>query len=265
MISASIEEYISIWPRVLPYMVYLFFVVTLSACIVTVLFMILVTAIGVKTHAKNIFQRRVPSRVYNLKGYYRNNGVSLFITFWMALILIPVISFIPIVIFDIRILIVEWLFINIPICFVLNELFVFRLHKKFEQPKLYSYPGGIGIQTFGNDFIIPNPAIKQLVVDTDLLWVVIRVKYRFVPVFVSQYFAFNSREELTQFRDFISRTVELPWDKKSYSSVFYKIIARTTRNVQIIDHLDLSSVLHSKTMKVLTRGNEQYSWMNEKK
>lgn len=113
----------------------------------------------------SIFQRRlnrgVPIFLTNFLGWLRYHFLIILYFSWGAFLLTPILSFIPILVFDIRISIYLWEIASFFTLFVLYSWKLGKYHKKIAHTKYYVVKECLGLRYFGNDIIIPFKPLLQ--------------------------------------------------------------------------------------------------------
>lgn len=139
-----------------------------------------------------------------------------------------------------------------PIAFLITNTIGNRFLKRWEKPKFYFFPSGLGIESFGNDLIIPSSAIKRLRIDPKEKWVAINIKARFFPVaWTWHYYQFDTQEMLSDFREKINMMVDLPWEDHAFSKFRYKLIIVPYKKIQFIKQSEMEEQINLKTQRIL--------------
>ena len=257
MINVTIEEFLAIWPRVFPTMALLFIIFTIGSVIFSVVLGLISKSANEKRIENYIFQKGYPVIIYSFRGYLKNNGVSLIVTLWIAILLIPVISFLPIILFDASFLIKDLAIMGMPIAFLITNTIGNRFHKRFEKPRFYFFSSGLGIESFGNDLIIPSSAIKRLRIDTKEKWLAINIKARFFPAaWTWHYYQFDTQERLSDFRKKINLIVDLPWEDHTFSKFRYKLFIVPYKKITFINQSEMEKQINPKTQRILEHGQQ---------
>ncbi|MHA1967313.1 MAG: Kelch repeat-containing protein [Candidatus Hodarchaeales archaeon] len=251
--TPSISEFLNIWPRVFPTILLIECVMILSSIFISLLFGILTKFQNTKRMRKYLYVNGWPININSFKGYQKNVGITIVNTAILAGLLMPVISFLPIILYNASFKIIDLYLMGLIPAYFLNTFGISRLHKKLEKPRYYYLNDLLVIQSFGNDLIIPVSAMKKLQMDPDRLWAAIHIKYRFFPIsWTTKYFAFDSIAELNTFIEEINVIVPLPWEVSSFSSFVRKILIIPHKNIQNIHRSALETQLNTKTLQVLT-------------
>ncbi len=257
MINATIEGFLRIWPRVFPTMLVFLGLGTILATIIVLLSAFFSGLAQEKMIKKYVFLNGYPVKLGSFKGSLKYSSFDIILTLWIAVLLMPVISFLPIMLFDASILLRDLLIIGFIPGFILSQIIMRRVNRRFEETKIYFYSSGIGLNRLGKDYIYPNKAIKRLRVDREKKWLAMGVKYRFFPEsWGNIYLEFTSLEELENCVKTIVSTIDIPVDSFSFKSLYYKLVT-IHKNVQIIPYSDLAIVIHPKTQRIL-EGEEEY-------
>ena len=253
MIVATLPEYLEIWPRVFSYMLTLGIFGTIIGVLLMSLDMIITRLTPVKRFQWYLSQG-VPVFLYNLRGWLTYQVVLILYFVWGAFLLTPIVSFIPIIFFDIRTLIIYWEFLGLIVLFVLYYFRIHRYHKKIAHFTYYWENQCLGIQFYGIDIIIPSQAIVAYSKDYSLHRVAITFKYQLRVVHWERErtysFQFSSEKTYNDFIDQFILITGIEWKEKSLKSV--SKLATLYEPIRFLDLASLSKELPDRTLKILS-------------
>jgi hypothetical protein len=250
--TPTISDFLNIWPRILPTTLLIVCVMILISVFLTLLLGILAKFPNTKRLMKYLHMNGWPISINSLKGELKSVGITLVISAIVASLFMPVISFLPIILYDASFKIIDLYLMGYIPAFLFTTFGIGRLHKKLEKPRYYHTNDLLVIQSFGNDLIIPVTAIKKLQMDPDRLWAAIHIKHRFFPVsWTTRYFAFDSMADLNTFMEEINEFIPLSWEVFSLSSVVRKILTIPHRNILKMRKSSLETQINAKTLQLL--------------
>lgn len=255
MLATTISEYLEIWPRAFPYMVVIGFIFTVFLILFSSIHVFITWFTPNRRFQKSLAQGSAIF-LHNLKGWLIYACPFNFYIVWGSLLLIPIVSFIPIVFFDVRTLIFYWFIICSGILLFLYYLIFAKFHAKLAPPKYYISNSCFGLRFFLQDIIIPSSAINELMEDRQKLRTAIKFQYKVRIInwkrTMTIYFRFSTLKDLNGFTEKINAVSLLKWQEKALSPLGGIITTAAHESIQFIDGASLEEQLPSRILQILS-------------
>lgn len=251
MITASIQEYLEIWPRALDYMINFGIQWTILSLLFVSGFPLLSWLSPVRRY-QHYLKQGIPSYLFTIRGCIRQYYILVLYLIWGSLILVPIVSFIPIVFLNIRTLVSNWILISLGFTLLLHRKFV-RYHARFaHKPTYYVYNQILGLRPFENDILFPFQSIKACYYDTSTLTASIRFTFRVFRMKRKRthVFQFTERGAFDVFLASIHQMTGVEWEAQSLSSVKAGDIY-SYDSITLIPESAFQRVLSKKALKIL--------------
>jgi len=214
---------------------------------------------------RRIFQRRlyqgIPVFLNNFTGWLRYHFIIVLYFVWGAFLLTPILSFIPIVMFNIRTLVIMWEALGLIVLYILYKWKFHKYHKKIAQTKYYFKNQRVGLRFFGNDIIIPSQAIIDGIKDDSIRKAALRFQVQ-VPVLRSKrertyYFQFSTRESYDTFIEAFNEIKTFEWKEETLASAKDSLFTAdketlSYESTQPLNKTSLEKELPKRTFKILT-------------
>ena len=255
MITATITEYLEIWPRVFSYIVTVGILMTLF---MTLIFLLaLIPWFSPLSRLNTNLTKGFASPLWNVPAWVKKNFLLILYFAWGSLLLVPVISFVPIVVFDFRTQILFWYLLCLFVAWFLYGKWVRKIHSRLARPQYYIVNECLGIRAFGGDILIPPQAILELTKDNQTQRIAIKIEssLSFIPLTgkATNYLQFASREAFEECIARISQVTTIKWQEKSLTTWVTRFLNVPIENVQYLPEEDLEKHLPSKTLTLVLK------------
>ncbi|MHA2108461.1 MAG: hypothetical protein ACW99R_12190 [Candidatus Hodarchaeales archaeon] len=262
--TPTINEFLNIWPRVFPTMLLFLILGTGVGILLAVMTGFSSKLVKEEILRKYIYQNGFPVKIGSFKGHIKYSSLDTLLAMWLAVFLMPIISFLPIMLYDASILLRDLWLVGLVPGFVIALPTMSRINRRFEKTKVYFYSSGMGISRLGKDFIFPNRALRKIRIDKEKKWIVLKIKYRFLPERIGNvYLAFTTLEELETCAQEIELMTKIPVEASKFTSRYYKLVA-PYKNVQMIQYTELPDHILPKTFRILEEGQEELLQKHQK-
>ncbi|MHA2227076.1 MAG: hypothetical protein ACXAC8_17810 [Candidatus Hodarchaeales archaeon] len=258
MITATITEYLEIWPRVFSYMVTVGILMTVFMTLVFLLALIpWFTPISrINTNLTEGFA----SAQWNVPAWVKKNFLLILYFAWGSLLLVPVISFVPIIVFDFRTQILFWYFLSLFVAWFLYDQWAGKIHGRLVRPQYYIIKECLGIRAFGGDILIPPQAILELTKDNPTRRIAIKIESSLglIPLTgkATNYLQFSTQDAFEECIARISQITVVEWQEKSLTTWVTRFLNPPVEDVQYLPEDDLENYLPAKTLTLALKDRE---------